>query len=296
MLQLGPVPSVSTMNGGESGERYYASDKYLLPADKKETARLEVQHRVFSKAFENRLSQLPVKLKSGDQVLESAAGTGIWTLEFLEETRKDGVTLNIQCIDISDKQFPKEHPPEIHFSLQSVTDLPSKWNERFSYAHQRLLVLALDKSLWRKAARELFRVLKPGGWLELVEIELQSYQLCFGPCSSKVQSLVLKMYPEKGVLIDLAQHLPSILEESGFVDVQCGMRKTLVGSGEYGYSSSELANFFRSLKRDVVSGGGYGFVGSEEEYEEILHGAQSEWENHSEEGSITLFTILARKP
>ncbi|KAF5353040.1 hypothetical protein D9757_011860 [Collybiopsis confluens] len=284
------------MSAETSAERFYASEKYLLPADKIEAARLDVQHRVFFKAFENRLLLAPIQLKSGDRVLESAAGTGIWALEFLEQNGKNGAILDIECIDISDKQIFQDLPPNIRFSLCSVTDLPAQWSGMFSYVHQRLVVLALDDTLWRKAISELFRVLSPGGWVELAEIELQNHRINVGPSSSKLQSLALKMFPDKGVILKLAEYLLPVLKESGFVDVQCEMRQVRVGSGEQGYSSREMESFLRALKRDAVSAGGYGFIQTEDDYERLLREAESEWDGHLDEAAVSLFTIVARKP
>lgn len=76
-----------------TSQRYYSSVQYLLPADREETARfvcnnsyftylltmyhrLDAQHLIIVKAFENRLSLAPLNLVAGDKVLESAAGSG----------------------------------------------------------------------------------------------------------------------------------------------------------------------------------------------------------------------------
>lgn len=67
--------------------------EYLLPADRRETERLvcfivfprsltktvfrlNFQHRIIIRAFENQLAVAPLSLKSGDRVLESGAGSG----------------------------------------------------------------------------------------------------------------------------------------------------------------------------------------------------------------------------
>ncbi|KAF5334431.1 hypothetical protein D9757_015513, partial [Collybiopsis confluens] len=72
--------------------RYYtASSKYPLPADSTETARLNLQHLVVTRAFENRLSLAPIELRSGHHVLESGAGSGIWALEFFAQHLNRGV-------------------------------------------------------------------------------------------------------------------------------------------------------------------------------------------------------------
>ncbi|KAF9060598.1 hypothetical protein BDP27DRAFT_1236583, partial [Rhodocollybia butyracea] len=98
------------------------------------------QHRILKKAFGDELALAPITLHSHDLVLESGAGTGIWAQEFSAFHSQNNVLLNIECIDISDKQFPREYPSNIHFSIHSVTDLPQEWKNSFSYIHQLLRI------------------------------------------------------------------------------------------------------------------------------------------------------------
>ncbi|KIK57592.1 hypothetical protein GYMLUDRAFT_46155 [Collybiopsis luxurians FD-317 M1] len=277
-------------------QRYYASKQYLLPADESETTRLNTQHRVLTRAFENKLSLAPLKLQSSDRVLESGAGTGVWALEFSEQSKRNGVLLSIECIDISDKQFPVTHPSNIDFSVQSVTDLPDKWSGTFSYAHQRCLLLAMDDLRWHKAVSELFRVLSPGGWIELVEPEAEHLYFGVGPESKKLESLMLTALPGKGVMGDLGVYLPRILEEIGFVNVHYETRQVPIGhSGENVYRSEDWRDLLEGMKQPLLNEGGYGFVKTEEEYEELLQQSVAEWNNSSEAG-CTFYTIIARKP
>ncbi|KIK61452.1 hypothetical protein GYMLUDRAFT_225144 [Collybiopsis luxurians FD-317 M1] len=278
-------------------QRYYTSEQYLLPADEDETARLNSQHRVYYKLFGNRLSLAPLELKSGDRVLESAAGTGIWALEFFEENKKNGVILDMDCVDISDKQFTKNCPSNVHLSLRSVTDLPAEWKSRFSYAHQRLMVSSVDHSVWPKVVSELFRVISPGGWVEIAEVQLKSYDLDVGPFSKKLQSLILKMFADNGSVLDVAAFIPPLLEETGFVDVRSEVRQAFTGrTGENGYRVEERGSLFRALKRNVMRAGGYGVVKTEEEYEELVRGSELEWYDHPNETSVLLYTFWAKKP
>ncbi|KIK52162.1 hypothetical protein GYMLUDRAFT_233586 [Collybiopsis luxurians FD-317 M1] len=275
-------------------QRYYASKQYLLPADGTETARLNLQHRIILQTFENQLSLAPLNLENGDRILESAAGTGIWALEFLEENKKKGIMLEMDCIDISDKQFTPNYPSNLNFSLHSVTDLPAEWSSTFLYAHQRLLIAAMNDTLWRKAISEFFRVLVPGGWVELVEIEAKDGHWDVGPSSTKVQSILSRLYGSKGVVGDLGTYLPTLLKEAGFVDVRCEERRTPVGPS--GFPGDEWGKFWKGLKRDVADGGGYGFVNSGEEYEQLVDEAVSEWNTKPGEAFNTYYTILGRKP
>ncbi|KAJ3748913.1 hypothetical protein DFH05DRAFT_1520521 [Lentinula detonsa] len=292
---------------GQSSQRYYASKQYLLPADNAETKRLEVQHNMITGVLGGRLSVAPTNLNTGDRILESAAGSGIWALEFFEKNCADGILLNIECIDISPAQFPTSHPPEIHFSVKSVVDLPDpEWSDTFTYAHQRLLITAMNDSLWRLAVSELFRVVRPGGWVELVELEAQDFNSwSVGPHSTRLASLINTMYRAKGVIGDLSVYLPAILKEAGFMDIKCHkMRASIGGDADAtphkvtdvkGYNSEMWREMWIGLKGPVVEAGGYGFIETAEEYEALVEGSVVECKA-SKEAYTTFFAILARKP
>ncbi|KAJ3992331.1 hypothetical protein F5050DRAFT_1857440 [Lentinula boryana] len=290
----------------ESSQRYYASKQYLLPADNVETKRLDTQHDMITNVFGGRLSMAPTTLITGDRVLESAAGSGIWALEFFEKNCADGIIPNIECIDISSAQFPTTHPPQIHFSVNSVVDLPNpEWSDTFAYAHQRLLVAAMNDSLWRSAVSELFRVIRPDGWVELVEIEAQDFSSwSVGPNSTKLASLINAMYGAKGVIGDLSVYLPAVLKEAGFTDVKCEKRRASIG-GEadatphkvtdvQGYSSGMWRELWMGMKGPAVEAGGYGIVETAQEYEALVESSVVEWKA-SKEAYTTFFAILAHK-
>ncbi|KIK61407.1 hypothetical protein GYMLUDRAFT_42991 [Collybiopsis luxurians FD-317 M1] len=285
------------MDEHDQNARYYASEQYFLPADEAENKRLNLQHQVIVRAFDNKLSLAPLSLKSGDRVLESAAATGIWAFEFFEENERNGVILNMECIDISSRPFPKNQlSSNIHFSVHSAADLPGGWNSTFSFVHQRLLIAALDDPTSRSIISEFFRVLLPGGWVELVEIEGKDLHYAVGPSSTRLQSILVKMIKAKELVGNLNTYLPRSLAEAGFVDVQCDIRNIPIGIGEGEYSAEAWGKFWRGLKRDVMDGGGYGVVKAEDEYEELVDETVREWKTCSKQAYITYYTILARKP
>ncbi|KAJ3710861.1 hypothetical protein C8R42DRAFT_729073 [Lentinula raphanica] len=290
----------------KTSERFYASKQYLLPADNAETRRLDAQHKMITSVFGG-LSMAPIKLTNGDRVLESAAGSGIWALEFFEKNCTDGITLAIECIDISSAQFPANHPPQVHFSVNSVVNLPNpEWSDTFSYAHQRLLVAAMNDSRWRSAVPELFRVLRPGGWVELIEIEAQDFtSWSVGPNSTKLAGLVNGLYGDKGIVGDLGAYLPVVLKEAGFVGVRCEARRASIGgdaddtphkvTDTKGYGSDMWRDLWMGIKGPVAAAGFYGMVANMEEYEALVEASAHEWK-HSKEAYTTFYAILGRKP
>ncbi|KAJ4465077.1 hypothetical protein J3R30DRAFT_2951639 [Lentinula aciculospora] len=318
----------STEHSSSKSQRYYASiGQYLLPADEVETQRLNKQHDIIVRAFEHRLVIAPVNLQSGDPVLESAAGSGIWALKFFENIRADGVIVDMECIDISSKQFPATHPPQMHFSENSITKLPNpEWNNRFSYIHQRLLIGAMNDTLWRSAVAEIFRVLKPGGWVELLEIDFKLLRWGVGPHSKRLAGLIRDMCAGRGVIVDLNVYLPALLKGAGFLEVQCLPRRVQIGGEKVdqsvsrsdsvegdldraglenggsdeavlknGYSTEEWRDLCLGFKGPIMQGGGYDVVKTGEEYDSLLESSSLEWKN-SKEAETSFYAILARKP
>ncbi|KAJ3751705.1 hypothetical protein EV360DRAFT_56484, partial [Lentinula raphanica] len=264
--------------------------------------RLNAQHKTITALFESMLSAAPTNLTSGDRVLESAAGTlistGIWALEFFEKNRADGIILDIECIDISSAQFPTTHPPQLHFSVNSVADLHNpEWSNTFADAHQRLLTFAMNDSLWHSAVSELFRVIKPGGWAELVEIDVDLSGWSVGPNSTKFIALSDAAFGAKGVVKDLSVYLPRIMKEAGFVDVKCKPRRILMGEKlENTYSFSEMwRQECMGMKGRAVESDGFGILTTVKEYQALVEASVREWRD-SKEAYVTFHTILAQKP
>ncbi|KAF8187573.1 hypothetical protein K438DRAFT_1764736 [Mycena galopus ATCC 62051] len=59
--------------------------------------------------------------------------------------------------------FSHHLPPDnVVVQAGSVTSLPADWTNRFTFVHQRLLVIALQISEWPQSLAEIYRVLRPG--------------------------------------------------------------------------------------------------------------------------------------
>jgi ubiquinone/menaquinone biosynthesis C-methylase UbiE len=87
-------------------------------------------------------------------------------------------------LDMAD-MFPATIRPEnVKFELHNVLDgLPYPDNS-FDFIHMRLMIIALRSSEWPFVLNEIFRVLKPGGLVELVESD-------FTVCSSERYYIIM---------------------------------------------------------------------------------------------------------
>ncbi|CAF3567258.1 unnamed protein product [Fusarium graminearum] len=129
-----------------------------------EISRLEVMHGVLSGLFDRRLIFPPIR--SPRRVLDCGCGTGDWAMEVATQY-PDSEVLGI---DISPHMIP-ENPPD-NMELQ-VDDLNGRFTfkpNHFDLVHSQMLAGGIHANRWRSYIRDIFGVLKPGGWCQMVEI------------------------------------------------------------------------------------------------------------------------------
>ncbi|KAJ3575565.1 hypothetical protein NP233_g1016 [Leucocoprinus birnbaumii] len=248
--------------------------------------RLTVQHAIVEKCFGG-LVHVPVTLVNGDRILDSATGNA----------KQVPHGAQLIGIDIESRLFPKHSslPANISFEVQSILKLPSAWSNRFAFVHQRLLVAALRTSEWVRALHEIYRVLKPGGWVQLVEAD----NWVSGPVMSIFVSLMVKLGESRGITIwpDIVPDLRTFLERSGFIDICITRRNSPVGkragrSGESGRNN--MMSLFRGIRAPILQAGGFGIVRDEAMYDELLEKVELEMES-SPGGEIRWVMVCARK-
>jgi hypothetical protein len=200
--------------------------------------------------------------------------------------------------------------PNVSFRLNSVLSLPREWTSTFTLINQRLLISGLKRSEWPIAISEIYRVTKPGGWVQLTECG------SFGPVegggkSARLEEAVRKWYDKAGLWWDIGKNLPSLLQEAGFEDVRVIERDLPLGhrprpsepevTVSHGKWSSDLSQIVRQGTEDVMlkiikSFIDRGIIEPEEKEE-----AMTMWEDVLEEWdcmecSNGMNTVIARKP
>ncbi|KAG0311560.1 hypothetical protein BGZ99_010080 [Dissophora globulifera] len=188
------------------------SAPYMLPNDLTESDRLDGQHYLCRFVFKGNFN---VKLDHDKplKILDVATGTGVWALEMAHEFPN----AEVYGVDIS-AIFPTEiKPSNCHFQLCNILDgLPFPDNY-FDFIYQRLLVYALTPAQRRQVYIELQRILKPEGFLQLVESDGIVYNP--GPETEMINQLSLETSLRHGVDPREVQNMKSGLKHAGYTGV-----------------------------------------------------------------------------
>jgi SAM-dependent methyltransferase len=157
------------------GRRVLTTTPYILPKDKMEGDRLDLQHYLLKVAV-GRNYYAPVRQPRS--ILDVATGTGIWGRELAQEFR------HAEVIGIDIDRAPLERalerlgpggqfPSNFHFQEANVLQgLPFEAG-RFDFVHSRLMAAFVPWHQWPGVVAEMVRVTKNGGYVEIVESEGQ---------------------------------------------------------------------------------------------------------------------------
>ncbi|KAI8974676.1 S-adenosyl-L-methionine-dependent methyltransferase [Pilobolus umbonatus] len=211
------------MTGSDNGEiiegRRYNNDEgveYLLPNDNEEADRLHEQHYIFRYALQ-RNYHAPVKdqLEKGINVIDAGCGPASWTLDMAKAYPQSKFT----GADISFISTNNHDLNNLSFETCNITGESPFPDNTFDYYFQRLLVAGLSKSNYEAALKNAFKILKPGGYIELVEPNLGSFYN-MGPILEKLLGTMSYIMEMRGMTPNLGENLESLLECAGFVNIK----------------------------------------------------------------------------
>ncbi|KAL3472042.1 hypothetical protein BJX99DRAFT_12255 [Aspergillus californicus] len=146
------------------------SEIYPLGRDKAESSRLNDQHKLIMDIVGGPIDKT-VPLDNVSSVADVATGTGVWLWDAQRVLNAHSAQDRYyHGFDISDAQFPSTHGIEL--SVQDVLKpFPSEHHNRYDLVHVRLLVAAITQSQTEAAVSNLMTILKPGGYLQWIEVD-----------------------------------------------------------------------------------------------------------------------------
>lgn len=93
---------------------------------------------------------------------------------------------------------------------------PSEWASTFDLIHQRSALPAVGKDRSPEAIAGLIGLLKPGGWLQLVEPD---HKIAEGPAARAFTQLLDEVFSANETHLDIAKHMETWLVEAGLQNV-----------------------------------------------------------------------------
>ncbi|KAG5657854.1 hypothetical protein KAF25_007887 [Fusarium avenaceum] len=203
----------------ENGRTYhrYKDGKYNLPNDDLEKQRLDLQHNMIILMLDNRLGMAPPNNPGANvkRVLDVGTGTGIWAIDYADEHPDTQVV----GVDLSPIQ-PDFVPPNVEFFIDDIEE-PWTFSEPFDYVHSRLMTFSIKN--WPDLASNVYKNLVPGGYVELIEIDLPAKSddntLTEDHDLSKLIRLLDEASNKIGRPFQDNKKNKDILRDAGFVDI-----------------------------------------------------------------------------
>ncbi|KAG2184078.1 hypothetical protein INT44_009093 [Umbelopsis vinacea] len=198
---------------------------YILPSNDSETERLRLNHSMWKYALGGlQTAPLHEDLERGIKVLDIGCGPGWWSVDMAKKYPKSqfigiDITANFPLVEAHDN---------ISFQvINAGTGLPFSDGE-FDYVFQRFLVMGFSVDQYRLVIKEINRVLKSGGTIEILEM-VSKYNDA-GPWFQKIGNWIEKALQLSGLDPTIATKLAGMLQDAGFSHVTDRLRRIPIGS------------------------------------------------------------------
>ncbi|KAK3675479.1 hypothetical protein LTR78_004562 [Recurvomyces mirabilis] len=152
----------------EHGRRYhgYQAGQYFFPNDEQELNRMDIEHHNQRLQMNGALHLCPVP--NPTDILDLGTGTGIWCIDMADRYP----SAQVVGTDLSPVQ-PDWVPPNCSFEVDDF-ELDWTWGDnRFDLIHHRHLIGSISNHA--HFYKQAYNALKPGGWIEVVEMEAKLY-------------------------------------------------------------------------------------------------------------------------
>ncbi|KAI8338601.1 S-adenosyl-L-methionine-dependent methyltransferase [Chlamydoabsidia padenii] len=279
----------STIIGGRS---YHNTDStYWLPNDDAEKDRLIGQHFAMKILFEGNFNAKILEHVSMDskdtKVLDCGCGPGTWVMD----VATDYPHCQLTGVDFSDV-FPMSiRPSNVQFVLADVLGRLPFEDNTFDFINIRFFIAALRADEWPIVFKELYRVLKPGGFIESVECVIDEKSRQF---IRDLNVRVVAFMQSRGQDPYISLRIPSHVESAGLEVVETVVKEVNLGQND---SISreflwDMINIYKSFKPFIAP---QLDLKTDAEYDEFLNRLALECQQEPQ--TIWAMTsTLARKP
>lgn len=186
--------------------------------------RLALNHYIAKDEMGGALLRTPVDTSRPLKVLDSGTGDGTWLLD-LASSLPTPLTGAHEFVgsDINPEPFPESPPANVKFVVQDINKpWPGPELDQYDVVHQRMTFYAAGPNP-SGAIANLQSIIKPGGWIQLVEASMDFPPDLVNPEKTPafldMMKLVRSIANTTGTPHQLAKELGSLLEKAGFTDI-----------------------------------------------------------------------------
>jgi ubiquinone/menaquinone biosynthesis C-methylase UbiE len=207
-------PSPSHSQGIMVASRQLPTDfPYILPWTMEEVRRLDFQHYLLRRAMSGNYR---APLKRPKNILDVGCGTGLWAQEMAQVFPEANV-IGLDIFDPPTRLHASIKPSNYQFVMaDALKGLPFS-SYQFDFVHQRALSYVIPTSHWHQVVKELVRVTRPGGIVELVEPG--SILQNAGPACAQIQLWIVNACQKCGIDPTEGTQIGTYLQGSGLTNV-----------------------------------------------------------------------------
>ncbi|KAK4518436.1 uncharacterized protein ATC70_008654 [Mucor velutinosus] len=267
--------------------------------DEREYDRQLRQHYVLKHVLDGNI-HVPVPTDKSITILDSACGAGFWTLDMAQAYPKAKV-IGLDAFPLDDKRMKGYSNATISApnAVYKYGDLTMQLTLPDNYVdvlYQRDTTSIIPHERWPFLFKELMRVMKPGGYIELVEYNFDIRDP--GPVLALVNEWYKIASTSVGVDPEEAKQLESKLISAGFQQVEKKVVSIPIGEWpaekdqqEKGFLYKQVIKaLFKSMRPWWISELGV----TEQEYDKVVIAAMDEFED--QQCYIDWVIYTARKP
>lgn len=227
-------------------------DNYALPTGEKDAARLDIIHAVYKSAGER--AMLQAGIPQGGRVADIGCGTGpvsLWLAgQVGSKGRVDAVDVDASQLVIARKRIEATTLAEVNFHEQSVYELDLPLGA-YDLVFSRFLLCHLQRP--EDALQRMFDILKPGGHLVIVDIDMPSmFTIPSSDVYTEIIDLCLKGGKARGVDYQTGLRLPAMFSKVGFEQIELELAQPIYRTG----ANKQLwEQTFRNASPSLIAGG-----------------------------------------
>lgn len=229
----GDVPALDTAPSADA--------PYLLPTDEREIHRLDFQHYMLRHALKGNYS---APLRDPASILDVGCGTGRWAAEMAAHFPQARV-VGMDLASVQSGALDATRPLNYSFAPGNVFDGLPFASGLFDYTHMRLLFLAIPAERWPTVVRELIRVTREDGWIELVEGGVPHGG---GPALAEISRLTMEASRRHGIDLTFGARIGDFLRAAGVREVTMHEIQIPIGGNGGRIGAMMATNFLAGIE------------------------------------------------